>query len=202
LAERLDRFVTPYVSSSDFAGIVLIARGPQVLVRRAYGLADQEKRVPIAPDMAFRIASLSKTFTAGAIEMLIDRGRLHLTDPLSRFVPGIPQGDKITVRDLLLHRSGAGILSDPALRRDCHTAADLVGRLGAVPPLFEPGTSGRYSNEGYLLLARIVEIASGTSYGAFLEANIFKPLGMDRTSAACRPAGAELRSNGAWFTTH
>jgi CubicO group peptidase (beta-lactamase class C family) len=189
LAERLDHCIDPYVRSSDFSGIVLIAQGTRVLVRKTYGLADFSAKIPLVPGIAFRIASLSKTFTAGAVEMLVERGRLGLTDHLSKFLPGFINGDKITVRDLLLHRSGVGVLSELGLRQDCHTAAELVARLRAVPPLFEPGTSDQYSNEGYLLLARIIEIVSGVSYGAFLDANIFRPLGMHRTSVECRPAG-------------
>jgi CubicO group peptidase (beta-lactamase class C family) len=196
LAGRLDRFIDPYVRAHDFSGIVLIAQGTKVLARKAYGLADLSAKIPVKPEMVFRIASLSKTFTAAAIEMLIEQGRIHLEDRLIAFVPGFPNGDRITIRDLLLHRSGVGVLDDPALVTTCHSSGDLVAALNGVKPLFEPGTSSQYSNEGYLLLALIIEKASGASYADFLKGRIFRPLGMGQTTSRCQFGRDRLHPQG------
>jgi CubicO group peptidase (beta-lactamase class C family) len=186
LIARLDGLIDPYVRAGDFAGVVLIARGDKVLARKAYGLADFETKKPVDTGLAFRIASLSKTFTAAAIEMLIEQGQLNLTDPVSKFVSDVPYGDRITVRHLLLHRSGVGTLSDPALVTSCHTPAELVAHLKKAKPEFEPGTSSQYSNTGYVLLAHIVEKASGSRYADFLRDRVFQSLGLKRTAAVCQ----------------
>src|SRR5262249_10550373 len=178
LAERLDDYLRPYLEVKDFSGVVLIAQGDTILAAKAYGMADFEAGVPNRIGTAFRIASLSKTFTAAAIAILIERGKVKLDDPLSRYIPDFPNGVKINVKQLLLHQSGVGQLDAPELLRNCSSTADLVERLKGVPPLFAPGTGGGYSNEGYLLLAAVIEKASGLTYESFLREDIFTPLGM------------------------
>lgn len=196
IGARLDDYLRPYVAVKDFSGVVLIAQDNTILAEKTYGMADFERNVPNRTQTAFRIASLSKTFTAGAIAMLIERGKVGLNDPLQRYLPDFPNGDKITVKNLLLHQSGVGQLTSPELLRDCFSIAELVSRLAKVPPLFAPGTTSGYSNEGYLLLAAIVEKASGTSYKSFLSKNIFKPLGMKHTGTMCTTWPIREHSNG------
>src|ERR1700751_5141417 len=110
---RADQWINPYVAAGDFSGVVLIAQGDQILVQKAYGKADFQHNVVNQIGTRFRIASLSKTFTAAAIELLTAQGRLSLNDHLSKYVSGIPNGDSITVEHLLLHESGVGELDDP-----------------------------------------------------------------------------------------
>jgi CubicO group peptidase (beta-lactamase class C family) len=185
LSSRLDSYLQPYVKTNDFSGVVLVAQGDRILSVREYGMADRAHSLHNRRATTFRLASLSKTFTAAAIVMLIERGTVHLQDPLSHFFPEFPNGDHITVEQLLSHESGVGELDSPELTRQCVGSYEMVRRIAKVPPFFSPGTSDRYSNEGYVLLAAIIEHASGMSYEAFLHNNIFHPLNMKHTGVMC-----------------
>lgn len=140
------------MSSYDFRGSVLVARGDDVLFRYAN-----------APARSFRIGSLTKQFTAAAVLLLEERGRLRTEDPIRRYVDVPAEWNNVTIYHLLTHTSG--IPSEGT-------------RLN-----FEPGTEWMYSNEGYALLGRLIERVSGQPYGAFVAANIFAPLGMRDSSA-------------------
>jgi CubicO group peptidase (beta-lactamase class C family) len=185
LSKKLDSYLQPYVHANDFSGVVLIAQGDRILAVREYGMADREHSVLNRRSTAFRLASLSKTFTAAAIAILMERGAVQLKDPLSRFFPDFPNGEHITVEQLLSHESGVGELDSPDLMRNCVSSDEMVRRLAKVPPFFAPGTNERYSNEGYVVLAAIIEHASSMSYEAFLRKNIFNPLGMKNTGVIC-----------------
>ena len=185
LAAKLDSYLQPYVKANDFSGVVLIAQGNHILSVRDYGIADRGRSIRNRRNTAFRLASLSKTFTAAAIVMLVERGMVRLNDPLSHFFPEFPNGEHITVEQLLLHESGVGELDSPDLMRQCPGSDEMVRRVAKAPPFFAPGTSDRYSNEGYVLLAAIIEHASGMSYEAFLRKNIFHPLKMKHTGVMC-----------------
>jgi CubicO group peptidase (beta-lactamase class C family) len=181
-----DQWIEPYVAAGDFSGVLLIAQGDRVLVEKAYGKADFQHEAANRIETRFRIASLSKTFTAAAIESLIARGKLSLKDPLSKYVTGIANGDKITVEQLLKHKSGVGELDAPDMYRDCLSNEELVERLRNVPALFLPGTDSQYSNEGYFLLAVIVQKVSGIPYAEFLQENVFDPLKLTNTGSTCK----------------
>ena len=185
LSSKLDSYLEPYVKANDFSGVVLVAQGDRVLSVREYGMADRAHALRNQRSTVFRLASLSKTFTAAAIVMLIERGTVHLQDPLSHFFPEFPNGDHITVEQLLSHESGVGELDAPDLMRECAGSSEMVRRIAKVPPFFAPGTSDRYSNEGYVLLAAIIEHVSGMGYEAFLHMNIFDPLKMKHTGVMC-----------------
>jgi CubicO group peptidase (beta-lactamase class C family) len=185
LPARLDSYLQPYVKANDFSGVVLVAQGDQVLTIREYGLADRAHALPNRKSTAFRLASLSKTFTAAAIVMLAERGKVHLEDSLSHYFPEFPNGEHITVEQLLLHRSGVGELDSPDLMRGCVSSDEMVRLIAKVPPFFAPGSGDRYSNDGYVLLAAIVERASHMSYEAFLRKNIFGALKMKHTGVMC-----------------
>lgn len=185
LPARLDSYLQPFVKANDFSGVVLVAQGDQILAIREYGMADRARGRTNRRSTTFRLASLSKTFTAAAIVMLIEREKLHLEDPLSHFFPDFPNGDHITVSQLLLHESGVGELDSPDLMRGCVSSDEMVHRIAKAPPFFAPGAGDRYSNEGYVLLAAVVEHASGMSYEAFLRKNIFEPLRMKHTGVMC-----------------
>jgi D-alanyl-D-alanine carboxypeptidase len=185
LSSKLDSHLNPYVKANDFSGVVLVAQGDRILSVREYGSADRLHAVRNQRSTAFRLASLSKTFTAAAIVMLIEQGTVRLQDPLSHFFPEFPNGDHITVEQLLSHESGVGELDAPDLMRECPSSSEMVRRIAKVSPFFAPGTSDRYSNEGYVLLAAIIEHVSGTTYEAFLRKNIFDPLKMKHTGVMC-----------------
>ena len=197
IERRVEQWINPYVAAGDFNGVVLIAQGDQILVQKAYGKADFTHNVANQIGTRFRIASLSKTFTASAIELLSAQGKLSLKDHLSKYVSGIPNGSKITVEQLLRHESGVGELDTADVYRDCLTNEELIRRLRDVPPLFAPGTDSHYSNEGYFLLALIIEKVSGMPYAAFLQKNVFDPLQLANTGSACKelPPGPNATGN-------
>ena len=186
VATRADAWLKPYETAGDFSGVVLLAQGDKVLFERAYGAADPQVATPNRLDTRFRIGSLSKTFTAAAIEKMVGDGKVRYSDPLSRYVDGIPNGDAITIEELLTHESGVGLLDTEEVFRDCLSRQELLQRVAATKPLFAPGKKSQYSNEGYFLLSAVIERVSGDSYKNFLAANIFAPLRMENSGAVCR----------------
>jgi CubicO group peptidase (beta-lactamase class C family) len=196
VAARVDQWIKPYVDAGDFSGVALIAQGDHILVEKAYGKADLQHDVANQVATRFRIASLSKTFTAAAIELLITQGKITLKDPLSKYVTGIANGDKITVEELLEHESGVGELDAEDVYRDCLSNSELIERLRKVPPLFSPGAQSQYSNEGYFLLAMILEKVSGASFEKFLRENIFEPLKLANTGSSCKEPPPGLNAIG------
>lgn len=147
---------------------VLVARDGRILVEKAYGLASLELRAPNTPETRFRIGSVTKPFTAMAVLMLYEAGRLNLDETVAQHLPDYPHGARITIRQLLSHTSG---LPD-------FVSIDESGRL---PLESEPGTRLNYSNTGYGLLGRIIERTAGQPYAEFLQARLFAPLGMTDT---------------------
>jgi CubicO group peptidase (beta-lactamase class C family) len=143
---------------------VLVIQSGRVMLSKSYGFANLEHRVPNAPETKFRLASVTKPFTAIAILQLREAGRLDLDAPIGRYLPNVPHGDRITVRHLLNHTSG-------------------LGNSGSDPLQFSPGERVNYTNEGYRLLGRIVESVSGGSWEEYLKEHILVPLAM--TSTGC-----------------
>jgi D-alanyl-D-alanine carboxypeptidase len=165
------------------AAAVVVVDG-KILYRQAYGMANLELGVPLQPDMVFRLGSVTKQFTATAIMMLVEQGKVALQDPIDKYLPGYPmQGHLITVEHLLTHTSGIQSYTDiPGWMADRvkadMTVAELVDGFKNEPMQFAPGTRYRYNNSGYVLLGAIIEKASGQSYESFITERIFKPLGM------------------------
>jgi CubicO group peptidase (beta-lactamase class C family) len=186
VSARADAWLKSYQEAGDFNGVVLLAQGNTILFQKAYGQADSQVGSLNRLDTRFRIASVSKTFTAAAIEQLVSDGKLRYSDPLSRYVIGVPYGDSITIEQLLTHESGVGILDSEDIHRDCLSHQDLLQRLSAAKPLFAPGKKSEYSNEGYFLLAAVIERVTGGSYEEFLRKNFFDPLQMENSGARCR----------------
>jgi D-alanyl-D-alanine carboxypeptidase len=180
LSARVDQYLRPLVASGDFNGVALVARGGRVLVQRAYGKADWDLDAPLSARSRFRVASITKTFTAAAVAMLAEQGKLSVRDPLSKFVPDFPSGEKIQIRHLLLF--AAGVPNPSASGCSAATLDDLVADLARKPLDFEPGTRSQYSNGSYVLLARVIEAASGTPWATFLHDRIFAPLRLDATT--------------------
>lgn len=166
---------------------VLLARGDQVLYRGACGRASIELDLPLAPEHVFRIGSVTKQFAGAAALKLAEEGKLGLDDPLSKFVPGYPGGDKVTVRMLLNHTSGIrsytdmpGVMTGTPIRRDVSTA-ELIDTFKNEKPDFAPGEGWHYNNSGYVLLGAVIEAASGKPWHAYMDEVFFKPLGMVHT---------------------
>ena len=174
------------VPSAPGASVVVIRRG-RVLLERAYGLADLEARTPAAPRTDFRLASLTKQFTAMAVMILAEQGRLNYDDPLARFLPSLPAHARdVTIRNLLNHTSGLWDYEDFVPDSQTYQVKDrdvLQLILRADSLYFPPGSAYRYSNTGYALLALVVERVSGMPFARFLRDRVFRPAGMASTVA-------------------
>jgi len=192
LEARVDAYVLPYVQSNNFSGAILIAKSNKVLIRKAFGMANLELGVPNTPETRFHVASISKSFTAVAIILLEQRGKLSTADPLIKFIPDYPNGDKITVHHLLVHTSGIPNVNNfsdyDAKSRFSHSLVKIISWFKHKPLEFSPGERYSYSNSNYNLLAYIIEKVSGQPYGEFLRKNIFAPLGMKDTAHDGDPA--------------
>lgn len=182
IASRIEVYLRPFVETGNFSGAVLVARRGQVIFRRAYGMANYELQVRNSPETRFHIASVSKAFTATAILQLQEQGKLKVSDSVSRFVPGFPNGDRITLENLLTHTSGIPNVNNlpdyDEFARSPHTIEQLVGKFADLPLDFQPGSDYRYSNSNYNLLALVIEKVSGEHYGDYLQRHIFDPAGM------------------------
>lgn len=185
LERKVDAYIEPLLRTNNFAGVVWVDRRGQTVFAKGYGLAAIEQRVAHTPDTRFQVASLSKPFTAAAVLILAERGKIDLQAPLSRILPGYPQGDRLTVHHLLAHRSGIPNINDlpeyEALQLSAQTPESLVAAFSSLPLGFAPGEKYEYSNSNYNLLALIIEKVSGHPYGAFVDTEILRPLGLAAT---------------------
>jgi CubicO group peptidase (beta-lactamase class C family) len=178
-----DQVVQPYVANGQFMGSVLVARGPAVVFTRGYGSANLEWNSPNDATTKFRLGSLTKQFTAASILLLEERGKLSVDDRVKKYLPDAPAAwDSITIRHVLTHTSGIPNFTGFADYRPtapfATTPEALVARFRDKPLDFQPGDKFNYSNSGYVLLGYLVEKISGGTYEAFLQQNIFAPLGM------------------------
>ena len=182
----IDSLMRAYHGEGPGASVLVIRDGEHV-VRRAYGLANVEERTPVTPATNYRLASVTKQFTSAAILLLAEDGQLELDDPVRRWLPSLPKAtERVTTRHLLTHTSG--IIDYEDVIPDGTTTqlrdADVLRLLESQDSTyFVPGSSYRYSNSGYALLALIVERASGRDFARFLRERIFVPLGMRNTVA-------------------
>ncbi|MDQ6808691.1 MAG: beta-lactamase family protein, partial [Verrucomicrobiota bacterium] len=167
---------------------VLVARADQVLLRRAWGSAQIELGVALSPDQLFRIGSNSKQFTAAAILELVEAGKLSLTDPLSKFIPDYPNGENITVHQLVNHTSGIFDYTElPGFLKDGHSGrADgdlptLIATFRDHAPDFPPGTDWKYSSSGYVLLSAIIEKVTGKPWDDVIQQSVITPAGLTHT---------------------
>ncbi len=187
LAEQINALCEKTFKADEPGAAVIVVKDGKVLFRRGYGMANMELGVKIEPDMIFRIGSVTKQFTAVAILMLMEQGKLALTDDITKFLPDYPtQGQKITIEHLLTHTSGIVSYTGlpewrPQWRKDV-TMNELIALFKDKPMEFAPGTKWNYNNSAFVLLGVIIEKISGLSYGEFLEKHIFAPLGMKTAS--------------------
>lgn len=177
---------SPYTGNNPGASIMVIKNG-NVLLAKTYGLANLEKKIPVTLETNFRLASVSKQFTAMSILMLIEQGKLNYETTLKDIFPEFPEyGKKITITHLMQHTSG--LIDYETLMDENDTTQvldiDVLNMIMEVDSTyFEPGTNYKYSNSGYAVLAMIVEKISGKKYSQFLKENIFQPLRMENTVA-------------------
>lgn len=171
---------------------VLIARGDEILFRDTRGLADIKTGRALKPDDVFRIGSVSKQFTAVGLLTLVESGKVSLDDPLSKYVPGFPNGEHITVLELLNHTSGVknytaipGFIKGP-VEKDL-TTTQLIAAFKDEKTDFAPGEGWAYDNSGYVLLGAVIEAASGKPWHEYLRITLFEPLGLTHTGYGADP---------------
>jgi CubicO group peptidase (beta-lactamase class C family) len=183
LSSRMDHAALFYRKRDGFSGMAAVARNHQLIFQRGYGYANLEWQIAFTPDTRFRIGSISKQFTAAAILLLQEDGKLKTSDPISRYYPNSPPAwSGITLRNLLTHTSGIpdvdfGLI----LKYSPHTPEELMKGIPEKPLEFQPGSKIEYGNINYMLLGRVVEQASGMSYCRFLQERIFQPLQLTET---------------------
>lgn len=185
LEARVDAFVQRYVDQDVYSGVVLVARDGRVLLEKGYGMASVELGVPASPEHRFRVASVSKAYTDVALLRLVERGAVSWDDPLAEYIADFPRGGEITLRHLATNRSGIPHINDLPWY-DQFTfrewpLGEIVERLKSEPLDFEPGSEFEYSNGGFAVLARVIEIATGSSFGDALNELVFEPAGMTDT---------------------
>ncbi len=198
---RMEQVVQSHVAAGTFMGTVLVAREGAVVFDKAYGMANLELDVPNTTHTKFRLGSITKQFTAAAILLLEERGKLKLDDKVKTYLPDAPTAwDRITVFNLLTHTSGIPNFTASAdyntVKLSSRTAAAAVSAVRDRPLDFGPGEKYSYSNSGYVALGAIIESISGQSYEAFVTENIFKPLGMTDSGYDSNTAVIKRRASG------
>lgn len=194
-AAAIDALLREAAGAGMFDGVVKIERGGALLFDRSYGHADHERRDGFAPATIFRIASLSKNMTNAALAAMAERGELGLDDRLDRYLPHFPSADRITLDSIVRHRSGIPHTNDQPWGDGSTTFShdELLERLAALPLAFEPGERRSYSNGGYAVLARVMELVRNQPYPILMEELLFAPLGMAHsgviTDSRDTPAG-------------
>jgi CubicO group peptidase (beta-lactamase class C family) len=182
---RVDALMRDYAGDVPGASVLVLRDGAPV-VRRAYGLADVDRHTPATPATNYRLASMTKQFTATAVLLLAEAGQLKLDDPVKQWLPELPDAARgVTIRHLLSHTGGLIDYEDfvPDDAPQVHDADVLAILAKQDRVYFAPGAGYRYSNTGYSLLSLIVERASGRKFAAFLHDHVFAPLGMEATVA-------------------
>jgi CubicO group peptidase (beta-lactamase class C family) len=178
---KIDVFIKREMQRQQIPGVtVAVVRAGKIAFLKTYGFSNLEHQVPVKPETIFQSGSIGKQFTATAIMILANEGKLTLEDKVSKFFPDAPASwSQITIRHLLTHT--AGLTDYPAdfdLRRD-HTEAELWTMIKSIPLAYQPGSKWDYSNLGYVTLGILIHNLTGKSYGDFVSERIFKPLGME-----------------------
>jgi CubicO group peptidase (beta-lactamase class C family) len=182
ITSELDTLVKAYTQQGKFSGAVLVARDEQILLSKGYGMANLDYDIANTPQTAFRIGSLTKTFSAVALMQHIEAGHITVHDTLSRFVPDFPNGERITIHHLLSNTSGIpDYVVMPAyekLMKHNVPIDELLTLFRDEPLQFEPGTGFTYSNSNWVLLGLILEQLDGKPYAQVIQERIFQPANM------------------------
>jgi len=186
LTPKFEEYMNALSNQKRFIGSVLVARDGKIVFSKGYGLANAELNVSNAPDTRFRLGSITKQFTAAAILLLQERGKLTVTDPICKYFESCPGAwSEITIHHLLSHTAGVPNFTSfpdymPKMMLPV-TTTEMIARFKDKPLDFKPGEKWSYSNSGYFLLGAIIEKAAGESYESFLQKNIFDPLKLTGT---------------------
>lgn len=183
LAKEMNTYLQAYLKTGLFMGSVLVVNGDELLLSQGYGMSNLEHNVPNFAYTKFRLASISKQFTATAIMQLQEAGLLDVNNLISTYLPDYPNGNKITLHQLLNHTSGIpsftgfpDYVEKMGLKK---TTDELIAWFSDKPLEFIAGEKFEYSNSGYVILTKIIETISGQSYPDYLQKHIFTPLGMN-----------------------
>lgn len=177
---KVDEYMQTEMKAQQIPGVSLaVIKDGQIVLAKGYGLANVEHQVPAKAETIFQSGSMGKQFTATAVMMLMEDGKLAIDDKLNKYFPDAPEAWRnVTIRHLLTHTSGmTDYPSDFDFRRD-YTEDELYQRAKGVPLAFQPGEKWSYSNLGYVMLGILIHKVSGKFYGDFLQERVFKPLDM------------------------
>jgi len=202
--QKIDTFLTSSYNNGYINGNVLIAEKGKVIFKKSFGFSNDSTKEKLNENSIFELASVSKQFTAMAIVILKEKGKLNFDDRMSRYIPELSKYDNITVRHLLNHTSGLPdymeIMDTVFDKSKIATNNDIITIFAKLKPsvLFESNTQWQYSNTGYALLATIIERVSGMSYADYLRKVIFKPLRMNNTFVYTRRYAPKKTNNYAY----
>jgi CubicO group peptidase (beta-lactamase class C family) len=182
-ADAVGDYVRAEMERQHIPGVaLLVARGGKIVRAEGFGLSNVELQVPVKPETVFQSGSMGKQFTATAVMMLVEEGKVGLDDPLTKYFPDAPPSWKeVTVRELLSHTAGFTDYPKKFNFRKDWTEAELLKVVEGIPLAYPPGTKWDYSNLGYLTLGLLIHHVTGEFYGDFLQQRIFQPLGMTTT---------------------
>jgi CubicO group peptidase (beta-lactamase class C family) len=177
------KFVRGEMKKQHIPGLaLLVSRNGKTIQAEGFGLSNVELRTAVKPETIFQSGSVGKQFTATAVMMLVEAGKVGLADPLTKYFPQAPVWWKdVTVRELMSHTAGFTDYPDDFDMRKDHNEEQLLKIVSAIPPAYPAGTNWAYSNLGYLTLGILIHQVTGEFYGDFLQKRIFKPLDMSTT---------------------
>jgi CubicO group peptidase (beta-lactamase class C family) len=181
--DEVAQFVRSEMEQQHIPGLaLLVSRNGRPVRTEGYGLSNVELQSPVKAETIFQSGSVGKQFTATAVIMLVEEGKVRLEDPITKYFPQAPAWwQKVTIRELLSHTAGfTDYPKDFDMRKD-YGEDELLRIVGAIPQAYPPGTKWDYSNLGYLTLGILIHRVTGEFYGDFLQQKIFKPLGMSTT---------------------
>jgi D-alanyl-D-alanine carboxypeptidase len=201
LASQIDTAIASHFKADQPGATVIVTKDGKTVLRKAYGLANVEQKLALQPDMTMRLGSITKQFTAVAILMLAEQGKLSLDDDIGRYFPDYPaSGKKVTIAQLLNHTSGVasytGMRGFGAEMHKDFTVTQMIDRFKDLPLDFAPGQDWIYSNSGYFLLGAIIEKVSGKPYADFVADHIFKPLAMENSAYEGHERGKAPKASG------
>lgn len=181
---KIDSLLTYLNENNRFMGAVSLQENGNVVFEKNYGFADVDNKIPSDTDTKYRIGSITKIFTAAIIFQLIEEKKLTLETKLSKFYPEIPNANAITIGMLLNHKSGIANYTDnnfQTYKTKPQTKRDMLKRIAAFEPAFEPNVKAEYSNSNYLLLGYIIESITGKNYGDNVATRIANKIGLTNT---------------------
>jgi len=194
LATTLDAMMGKLSKAGMFNGALLVAHSGQIILSKGYGMADRENKILNTPTTRFRIASITKGFTAMAVLMLQEQGKLSVDDPVCKYIKDCPASwQAIKIQHLLTHTAGLYDFRDFVITGKTaptpSTSAQVIAHVEKEPPFFAPGEKFSYTNGGFMVAGYVVEQVSGQPYEQFLQEHIFGPLGMKNTGYAHDDSG-------------